>query len=126
MAAGDKYFTCDNNFISTEMVIRDLVVVGDDGEPALKIYPTSGGGGGGSFPSPTSRTPSFTRVTNASNVAAGARSVSIYNSGAADGSVLTTTLKPSESVNFTAGMYDTLDAIAYVATGTEFIISKVV
>lgn len=75
------------------------------------------------------RTPTISRVTSAagSPVAAGARSVSIANTGAANGLVLGTTIKPGEVLTWSAGAQsDTLIAISYDGTGTELLITTVV
>lgn len=81
--------------------------------------------GGGS--TPVVRTPTLVRVTNATSIAAGARGVTIANVGSAAGTVLGTSLGVGQIVSFDAGSTaDTLTAIAYDATGTEFLISKVV
>jgi hypothetical protein len=67
------------------------------------------------------------RVTDDSTIAAGKSSVSIANVGGADGTVLGAVLKPNETVNFDAGaINNTLSAIAYEATGTEFLIITIV
>lgn len=74
-----------------------------------------------------SKTTTVTRPTAAGTVAAGANSVSIANVGTGNGTVKATTLKPGETVSFDAGaVNNTLDAIDYVATGTEFLIITVV
>lgn len=70
-----------------------------------------------------SRVTNILRPTSTGTIAAGAYSGSISNVGAANGTVKTITLKPGETVNFDAGaVNNTLDAIAYNATGTEFLI----
>ena len=70
-----------------------------------------------------SRVTNISRPTSSGTISAGKYSVSISNVGTADGTVKTVTLKPGETVNFDAGaINNTLDAIAYNATGTEFLI----
>lgn len=70
-----------------------------------------------------SRVTNIVRPTTSGTISAGKYSVSISNVGTADGTVKTVTLKPGETVNFDAGaINNTLDAIAYNATGTEFLI----
>lgn len=71
------------------------------------------------------RAPTMSRVTTAGAIAAGARSVSIANVGAGDGVVLSAALKAGETVAWSAGDADTLGAIAYDATGAEFLITTV-
>ena len=73
----------------------------------------------------TVRTPTFTIVSNAANVAAGAYKVSFFNTGAVAGTVLTTALEPDESITFEVRDADTLGEIAYVATGTTFAITTI-
>lgn len=73
------------------------------------------------------RVTSVLRPTTAGTIAAGANSVSIANVGTANGTVKTINIKPGEIVNFNAGaINNVLDAIAYSATGTEFLIITVV
>ena len=70
-----------------------------------------------------SRVTNISKPTSSGTISAGKYSVSISNVGTADGTVKTVTLKPGETVNFDAGaINNTLDAIAYNATGTEFLI----
>lgn len=76
----------------------------------------AGGGGGGAG----AHTPSFARYTTSGTLAAGAYSVVVGNTGAADGTFLGATLKTDEVLAFEAPAGDTLNAMAYDATGTEF------
>jgi len=81
---------------------------------------------GTSYLAPQSRTTQIARVSNAGNYI-GMYSISIANVGSANGTVKGVTLKPGETVSFDAGaLNNTLDAIDYVATGTEFLIIQVV
>lgn len=75
--------------------------------------------------SSTERTPSLTSVTNAGTIVFGARSVSIANIGSAAGTILGTSVDAGMTVNFTAQGSDTLAAITYNATGTNFLIAEV-
>jgi len=59
------------------------------------------------------------------SVSAGAQNVSILNDGGTDGTVKGVTFTPGLRVTFEAKEGDTLDAIAYEAAGTTFIISEV-
>jgi hypothetical protein len=77
-------------------------------------------------PLATTETASLARVTANGAVAAGARSVSLSNTGAADATVAGATLKPGETVSFAARNQNTLGAIAYTAAGTELVIGKTV
>ncbi len=72
-----------------------------------------------------SKTPNFTVTSTTGTVSSGAYSVSIMNTGNADGTVLSSTLSPGEILTFTAPDSNTLSAIAYVATGTTFKIVEV-
>jgi hypothetical protein len=75
---------------------------------------------------PIPKTTTIARPTSAGTVVAGWNSVSIANVGTANGTVKGVTLKPGETVSFDGGaVNNTLDAIAYVATGTEFLIITV-
>jgi hypothetical protein len=66
------------------------------------------------------------RPTTSGTITAGKASASIANVGAASGTVKGVTLKAGETVNFDAGgINNILDAIAYDATGTEFLIITV-
>lgn len=79
--------------------------------------------GGGSFLAPQTRTTNIARSSGTGSISGGKYSASISNVGAANGSVKGVTLKPGETVNFDAGaVNNTLDAIDYIATGTEFLI----
>ena len=76
---------------------------------------------------PKPKVTTVSRPTVAGTVAAGANSVSIANVGTGNGTVKGVTLKPGETISFDAGaVNNTLDAIDYVATGTEFLIITVV
>lgn len=75
---------------------------------------------------PQSKTSNIQRETSTGTIAAGAFSVSIANVGAATGTVKTVDLNPGETINFDAGATNnTLDAIAFNATGTEFLIISI-
>lgn len=70
------------------------------------------------------------RATDAtgSPIAAGKRRISVYNAGAANGSILGVAgnIKPGESLTFSAdGLRDTLAAFAYDGTGTELVITTI-
>lgn len=75
--------------------------------------------------SSTERTPSLTSVTSSGTIPLGARSVSIANIGSAAGTILGTSVDAGMTVNFTAQGSDTLAAITYNATGTNFLIAEV-
>lgn len=38
MAAGDKYFNCDNQNITLDQIFRKLIVQDENGNPALRTY----------------------------------------------------------------------------------------
>ena len=64
----------------------------------------------------------FSRTTTTGNTSASAYSVVIANVGTANGSVAGSVFKPGESLPVTAPAGSTLSAIAYNATGTEFVL----
>jgi hypothetical protein len=72
------------------------------------------------------RTPGIIRPTGSGNVSSAAAtffSVSVANVGAANGTVLSVTIKPGEVLNFSADAINNyFSSFAYDATGTEFII----
>ena len=71
--------------------------------------------------------PSLSRVTNAGTVIAGAKSVSVYNAGSADGVWLGVAIKQGEQFSYSAnGINNTLGAFAYDGTGTELVITTTV
>jgi len=75
------------------------------------------------------RTPSLIRTGGAGTIAAGARSISVYNAGAGPGSILggINNILPGEIFNFDAGgENDTLAAFAYDGTGTTLVITTIV
>jgi len=75
------------------------------------------------------RTPSLLRVSGAgvASIAAGARSVSVYNAGITDGSWLGATIRQGESLSYNAGGEDdVLAAFAYDALTTELVITTVI
>jgi hypothetical protein len=73
------------------------------------------------------KTTAILRPTTSGTITAGKASVSIANVGSTNGTVKGVTVKPGETVNFSAGgINNTLDAIAYDATGAEFLIITVV
>jgi hypothetical protein len=73
---------------------------------------------------PTVKTPGFFRTSVAGTVAAGTRSVSVYNAGLVNGLWLGSVIKPGEQFSFEAGAQgDTLGAFAYDGTGTDLVIT---
>tara|TARA_R110000744_G_scaffold38990_1_gene88856 strand:- start:926 stop:1447 length:522 start_codon:yes stop_codon:yes gene_type:complete len=80
-------------------------------------------------PSPSeTRTPTLVRTTAVSTVAAGARSVSFFNSGSTDTPTIDGVfLKQGETVSFNAGGEDdTLAAIDYSGVGGQLLIAIIV
>lgn len=74
---------------------------------------------------PMSRTPNFNRVTSSGSVLVNTYDVSVANVGLTDGTVLGTTIKKGEILNFNAGSlnnYYPAGSFSYDATGTEFMI----
>lgn len=82
----------------------------------LKGILSASGGGGGTY-----LTAGLARVTTSGSTVAGTKSVTFFNSGGANGTVAGTTLEPNEIVTFESDQG--YNAIAYNATGTEFLIS---
>ena len=76
---------------------------------------------------PQSKTTNIRRENNTTGtIASGAFSVSIANVGGAAGTIKTIALNDGETINFDAGATNnTLDAIAFDATGTEFLIISI-
>jgi len=73
---------------------------------------------------PVVRTPGMIRSSGVGAVAAGTRSVSVYNAGLIDAAWLGAALKPGEQLSFEAGAQgDTLGAFAYDGTGTDLLIT---
>ncbi len=94
-------------------------------DTATKALRISGGGGVGST-TPVQRTPTLTIYTNSGTIAAGSQSVTIANTGIASGTVLGTALAVGQTVTFQANGIDILSAITYNATGTTFLVARVV
>lgn len=80
--------------------------------------------GGGSYLAPQSRVTNLLRSSTTGTITAGKYSVSFANmSTTTNATVKGVILKPGEVVNFDAGaLNNTLDAIAYVATGSDLLI----
>lgn len=76
-------------------------------------------------PAAAVRTTTLARVSVAGSILIGARSVTVANTGAANGLVLGEVIKPGESFTWSAGQNDTLNAISYDGTGTELTITTV-
>jgi len=69
-------------------------------------------------------TPSTDIVTNAATLIAGASSISITNTGGIAGTVGSTAIAVGETFEFSAKVGNTLGSLAYVATGTSFLILR--
>lgn len=119
--------TWTNNLAGAQNAINDVVAwlnipiggmgSGDASEATLQQVLTVLQGG-------VTRTPTIIRVTSSGIITAGNKSVSIYNSGVANGIVLGVTIKPGESYTWSTNLNnETLGAISYNATGTEFVIT---
>ena len=97
------------------------VEVSDDNRLFVETTFSSSGGAGSGVGEV--RTPTAIRPTGAGTIAAGAFGVSVANVGSANGTFLGTTIKSNEIVNLDAGAIgNTLSAMAYDASGTEFYI----
>ncbi|ACC81138.1 hypothetical protein [Nostoc punctiforme] len=78
------------------------------------------------------RAPGYLTVTTAGSIAAGAKSVFIYNAGTKNGIVLGANIVPGQGLSWETTGNDTIGAIAYdptkdaaaTATGTTFWISS--
>ena len=69
------------------------------------------------------RNPGYIRVAAAGSTIKGVRSITFYNAGAANATVLGTNLLPQEKLTIDAGgQSDHLDAVAYDGTGTDLVI----
>jgi hypothetical protein len=71
----------------------------------------------------TARTPGRSIVTTSGTVAAGKKSVTFYNSGTTDVTVLGVTLGAKEKTGYSVDGKDTLGALAYDATGGTLVIT---
>ena len=72
-----------------------------------------------------SRTPNFDRVTGPGSIATTTYDVAVANVGVADGTVLGSTIKPGETLDFNAGALNnfyTSGTFTYDGTGTELIL----
>lgn len=105
---GDK----KNNF-SYQKAVLDLL---------NDILIATGGGG-----IPATETPSISRVTNAAgSPITNAKSVTIYNSGAANGLVMGQVIKAGEAFTWSVSNdSNVLANISYDGTGTELVIAKI-
>jgi len=82
----------------------------------------SGSGGAGIV-----RTPTILRASAPGTVTAGKKSVSFFNAGAINATVLTIALKPGEQITYSVpSPADTLPAIAYDGTGGDLLITTLV
>ena len=79
--------------------------------------------GTASYLAPQARTTNLLRVSTIGTIIAGKYSVSFANVGSANAIVKGVVIKAGETINFDAGtLNNTLDVIAYDATGTELLI----
>jgi hypothetical protein len=97
---------------------------------------TAGGGGGGDATAVNqvtiighidgvARTTAIVNTTGAGTIAVGANRVSIMNDGNSAGLVKGVSIPKGVAFDFEGQLNDTLDAISYDATGTNFIITEV-
>jgi hypothetical protein len=91
---------------------------------ALEIISQNTGGSSG----PSAETPSLTRATGAGlvNIVAGAKSLTFYNSGAADSNVQGVVLKAGEQVSFSATLGNYLAAVTYDPLTSTLVIAKLI
>lgn len=79
--------------------------------------------GTGTYLAPQARITNILRVSTAGTITAGKYSASFANVGSANATVKGVVVKAGETINFDAGtLNNTLDVIAYDATGTELLI----
>jgi len=81
--------------------------------------------GGGSGSTGTQRTTTYSSTNTSGTVALGAKHVSIANNGSAAGIVGSNSLPKGAVATFPTTGSDTLNAITYNATGTEFLILEI-
>lgn len=72
----------------------------------------------------TVRSPSLSTVSTAGTIASGCVSVSVANTGSANGTLLGQTIAPGVVIDLVAPWGDTIAAISYDATGTSFLIQE--
>lgn len=70
------------------------------------------------------RTATLKRYSGAGNIAAGKKSVSFYNAGNVNATLLGEVLKPAEFVSYD-GVLDTLGAFSFDATNTDLVITTI-
>jgi len=95
----------------------------------LELLGSIAKGGGSSGPGTSvTRIPSLLRVTGAgaATIAAGTRSVSVYNAGITNGTWLGAVIKPGESFGYSASSNDVLSLFTYNALTTELVITTVI
>ena len=79
--------------------------------------------GTSSYLTPQARVTNILRATSVGTIVAGKYSASFANVGSANAIVKGVVIKAGETINFDAGtLNNTLDVIAYDATGTELLI----
>jgi hypothetical protein len=79
----------------------------------------------GSIPS-CERVATLETVTDGGKISAGSKSVTITNIGSLSGILLGSKFISGASITFSAGGTDTIAAIEYDATGTSFLIARLV
>jgi hypothetical protein len=85
--------------------------------------PITGGGGGGA---PVSRTPTIQSVTGVAGTIGTSLAIAVRNIGSAAGLVGGVSIGPGTMVSWAASESETLTGISYDATGTTFLITRVV
>lgn len=99
---------------ATGKLIPLRMIDNGDGTYSVATAPAGSGTGGG-----TERTAALgALLTSAGTVAAGAKSVTFFNSGSADATVAGGPLAPNRGVTFSVDGADTLGAIDYTASAT--------
>lgn len=128
-----SWFDCtpERKDLTTDLVLRQMIVEDENGCPALRTTSSGGGGVGGAVTLPSAvRTVTRTvdSVAGSKTVPQGARSVTIELSGDFVGSLLgDNTVVPGASYNFAVQQNDdVLGVIAYEITSGSVTITKIV
>ncbi len=106
----------------TQQQYNAAVAVADAFKNSGGIPVTGDTGGGGT---PVSRTPTIQSVTNAGTIGT-SLAIAIKNIGSAAGLVGGVSIGPDTMVSWAASENETLTGINYDATGTTFLITRVV
>jgi len=112
----------DANGVEVPIAVEN---VGTAEDPAWALVTAGSGSSGGGSSSGVQRGVQFTTETGPGEIAAGARSISISNTGELDGTVLGGSLPVGSSYALQVDGNDTLEAVTFDATGTTFVVSVI-